>query len=101
MSIFETNEQRFDEQQESNTLLEFYSPECVHCKIAERTLEKLSDEYKNVRFLKINANENTSLVEKYKIRGVPTFIYFSDGTERGRLTGAKGENALRELIYRE
>lgn len=101
MSIYETNETDFDIYSAQNILLEFYSPECTYCKMAELTLQKLSDEYKNIRFLKANAHENPEMSNRYGIRGLPTFIFFSDGKESGRLTGAKGENALRELIHRE
>ena len=63
----------------SYTFVDFYADWCGPCKRIAPTLEKLSEEYKNVLFLKVNVDELESLSGYYKIRAMPTFLVFEKG----------------------
>ncbi|MGI9519162.1 MAG: thioredoxin family protein [Pirellulaceae bacterium] len=52
---------------------------------------------KGFRVRRIDAGHNESMVRKYWIRSVPTFIYERDGEEVRRRTGHLSERSLRRL----
>ena len=54
-----------------------------------RQLLKLSDEYGgSVGFVSLDVGESPETASKYKVRGIPTFVFFKDGEQVDRLTGA-------------
>ncbi len=88
------------ELESGKVFLEFYAPRCSFCRAAEPTVERLSGEHENVKFFKINTDESPKAAESFGIRGLPTFVVMQDGSEKGRITGARPESALRELLGR-
>ena len=66
--------------------------------VAEGLVKKLSEEFEEIGFYKINTDSNEALAHDCRIRSLPTFIMMSDGKEVGRVFGAKNEKALKELI---
>lgn len=98
MSVKELNTDNFDPAMSGNVFLEFYSPECSYCRASEPIVNRLSEEFTDVDFYKVNTNVNEALTHSCNVRSLPTFIMFSDGKELGRVFGAKGEKALKDLI---
>jgi thioredoxin-like negative regulator of GroEL len=47
-----------------------------------------------VVFAKVNADENPLSAQTYAIRGIPTLIFFQDGFERARQSGALNAEVL-------
>ena len=78
--------------------IEFYAPRCAYCRAAEPTVQKLSDEFPEIEFIKVNTDEHPKAAESFSIRALPTFVVLSGKTELGRLTGAKPAADLRELV---
>jgi thioredoxin 1 len=60
-------------------------------------IEKVSEE-KNVKLLKINADESGDLATSLGVRGIPTVIFFKDGQEMDRVVGLKQATAYNEII---
>ena len=59
-------------------VLYFFMEGCKYCKIFEKTWEKLQDNIKNVKFMKINGPENTRMSSKYNINSYPTIVLVSN-----------------------
>lgn len=98
MEINEITEQTFAQAERGDALVEFFSPECSYCRLAEPVLRRLSDEYSDVVFFKLNVKKNERLTENYGIKGLPTFVLLSNGQEVGRTAGAGGDPPLRSLL---
>ena len=56
-------------------VLDFFAEWCGPCKQLMPTLEKVSEEQKDVVFCKINVDENSELANSYGIRSIPTLKY--------------------------
>lgn len=73
-------------------LIDFYSPTCGPCHMMHPLVERLAQRRAGeLMVLKVNTDTSPSLAARFGIRGVPTFIVVSKGTERGRTSGAMGE----------
>ena len=51
-------------------------------------------------FLKLDADKNKTLVQQYKILGIPTMLYFSYGRLVARKTGVQPEAAIVQQLQR-
>lgn len=94
----EKNIKNTNELENGKVFLEFYAPRCSYCRAVEPTVEKLSEEFRDIEFIKVNTDEHPEAAESFSVRGLPTFVVLSDKNELGRLTGARPASALRELI---
>jgi thioredoxin 1 len=62
-------------------------------------LEQLKDQMgAKVRVLKIDVDKNQEVADKFKIRGVPTFILFKSGEILWRQSGVIELKTLKEKI---
>ena len=80
-------------------LVDFWASWCIPCKVMEPILDKLGKEYNGkMKICKVNTDKNRSLAFEYKIKGLPTFIFFRNGKETKREIAAKSEKEMKELI---
>lgn len=57
--------------------VDFFADWCKPCQKISPFIEKLSEKYKNILFLKVNVEGKTAeLAEKYNINSMPTFLIF-------------------------
>jgi thioredoxin 1 len=76
-------------------LVDFWAEWCGPCKMIAPILDELSVELDtSLKIVKVNADDNSSLVAEFGIRSIPTMIVFVGGKEIKRITGAKPKPAL-------
>ena len=81
------------------TLVDFYATWCGPCKMMAPVLDQLKDQMgSKVRVLKIDVDKNQEVADKFKIRGVPTFILFKSGEILWRQSGVIELNQLRSKV---
>ena len=77
-------------------IVDFWASWCTPCKVIEPAYKKLSEDFNGrVKFVKCDVDENSSIINKWNIRSVPTFIVFKDGD---MLTSVSGTVNVRKLI---
>lgn len=79
-------------------IIHFWSSWCGPCITQDEILKKLEIDLPNIRFGKINCEENIDLMANFDIITVPTIIFYKDGKQVKRLVGLQEENVLREMI---
>ena len=84
-------------------LLDFYADWCGPCKILYPTLEALSTKYANqIKFVKINVDENPLLSDQFGIMSIPTIVVLKDGVPLEQIIGVARkevyENKLDNLV---
>ena len=88
----------FEEQLDGSlAMVDVWAPWCGPCRTLTPIIEKVSEE-KNVKLLKINADESGDLATSLGVRGIPTVIFFKDGQEVDRIVGLKQATAYNEII---
>jgi thioredoxin 2 len=76
-------------------LVDLYSPTCAPCHMMHPVVENLAQRKAGeLIVLKINVDKHPQIVARFGIQGVPTFLVFVKGLERGRTSGAMSEADL-------
>ena len=80
-------------------MVDFWATWCAPCKMVAPTVEELSKEYEGkAKFAKGNTDENPALASRYKIRGIPTLMFFKNGQIVDQVVGAVPKAHLKAKI---
>ena len=79
------------------TMVDFHASWCGPCRTLGPIIERVSEE-KNVKLLKVDADESKDIASSFSVRGIPTVIFFKDGQEVDRVVGLKQATAYNEII---
>jgi thioredoxin 1 len=100
--VSEVNDNTFERDvlgSEQTVVVDFWAPWCAPCRMLEPTVNQLAEQYaESVRFYKLNVDENSSVSQRYGIKGIPTLIIFNGGREEERIVGATSREALARTI---
>jgi len=69
-------------------VVDFWAPWCGPCRMIGPILEQLASERHDVRFGKLNVDDNSRTSSRFGVQGIPLLVFFADGREKGRLIGA-------------
>lgn len=81
-------------------LVDFYADWCGPCKVTSPIIDELSHEMDNVKFVKINVDENQDLSSQYSIFSIPSFLIFKNGKLVTQFVGAQSKDHFIEEINR-
>ena len=100
MATLEITEPIFAETIEKNELviLDFWAEWCGPCRAYGPVYEKVSEEFPDVVFGKIDTEAQPELGRLFNIRSIPTTIAFKQEIGVFMQPGALPENALRDLV---
>src|SRR3954452_4324626 len=79
-------------------VLDFWAEWCPPCRALAPTFEALAERYEGqVKFVKLNVDDNQSVPQRFGIKGIPTLVFFDGGREAQRLLGAAGKDSTAAL----
>lgn len=80
-------------------VVDVWAPWCGPCRYLSPTVEALAKEmHPQVRFAKVNADEEPQIAGTFGVEAIPTLLYFQSGRLVDRSLGAMAKEALRERI---
>ena len=76
-------------------LVDFWAEWCGPCKMITPVLEQIAEEQDDkLKIVKLNVDENPSMLQKFGIRGIPTMILFKGGQPVETIVGFMPKPAL-------
>ena len=91
----------FQEQTASGvTVVDFWASWCGPCRMLSPIVEELAGEMTDVRFAKVNVDEEPVLANAFKVNAIPTLVFMKDGQAVGQTVGLQGKEDLRAVIQK-
>jgi thioredoxin 1 len=76
-------------------VVKFGATWCTPCRVMEPTIENAAKQFEGkAKIMSIDVEEEPDLATKYKIRNVPTILYFKNGEIKDKSVGAMNESDL-------
>lgn len=79
-------------------LLDFYADWCGPCKGLIPRLENMESNYENVKFVKLNVDENQTYVINKGVRSIPTVMFLNGHSVINTSTGIQSDNFYNEIL---
>ena len=70
-------------------VVDFWAPWCGPCRAVAPVLEQLAGEREDVRFVKLDIDENPITASRYDVLSIPTVILFDGGQPKETVIGAR------------
>lgn len=79
-------------------VVDFYGEWCMPCLMLSPIIDELSEQIKEVKFVKIDIDENKELATNLNVSSIPCLIIFKEGEEVDRIIGAQAQEVIEEKI---
>lgn len=79
-------------------LLDFWAVWCGPCRMLSPVVEELAQEHSEVKFGKVNVDEQQELAAQFGIMSIPTLIVFKNGEKVNESVGLVPKEKVEEMI---
>ena len=97
MSVTKVDKNNFQEEvvnYKGIVMVDFFAEWCGPCKMTGPVIDDLSEEMKNINFVKVDVDTDQELSSQYNVFSIPTFIIFKNGEAVNQFVGALGKEAF-------
>lgn len=81
-----------------NVLVDFYATWCPPCKALAPIVEEIEKENADIKFLKINVDDEQELAIEYGIMSVPTLVFIKNGEPVDKSVGLISKKELQTFL---
>jgi thioredoxin 1 len=79
-------------------LVDYFATWCGPCKALIPMLERIEPDFPNVKFVKLNVDENRDHSVQMGIRSVPTVIFYNNNDEVSRSSGVNSDSFYKNIL---
>ena len=79
-------------------VVDCWAPWCGPCRMIAPVIDELSTQYEDVKFGKLNTDENLEISRKFQIMAIPTLLFFKNGELVERVTGVVPKGHIEDLV---
>ncbi|MCL4388266.1 MAG: thioredoxin [Candidatus Marsarchaeota archaeon] len=102
MAVVDVNEDKFEEEvlkSKTPVVVDIWATWCGPCRMYSPIIEEASKDYEGkIKFVKIDADANQKIDEKYGIMSIPTTLLIKDGKLKAMQVGAVPKAVLKKWI---
>ena len=100
MAYVELTKENFEEVIKSNdtVVVDYWTDRCGPCKSFGPIFEKVSEDFPNAVFAKVDTQNEQEIASWFQIRSIPTLMIFREKVMVFSQPGALPEGALREVV---
>ena len=89
----------FISQVKKPVMVDFFSPSCGPCRMLAPVIDSLAGKFHDrIIIAKLDTSRNQTTAAQYRIRGVPTLLFFKNNEVIDQVTGALPEQELVRLL---
>lgn len=104
MAVMDVSEKDFDSEvlkSDKPVVVDVWATWCGPCRMFGPIIDEVAKEYEGkVKFVKVDADENQAIGEKYGIMSIPTTLLIVKGQLKAQSVGAIPKEALKKWIER-
>ena len=100
-SVMEVTNEEFSELTKNGhklVVVDFFAEWCMPCVMLAPVLEDIANNLKDVKFVKINVDDNRDLAIKHNASLLPCLIIFKEGKEVDRIIGSQPGDMIESKI---
>ena len=79
-------------------VVKFWATWCGPCRVLTPTINKLDEEFENIKFLSVDVDQVPALAQKFKIKSLPTLLFIKDGEVVNKIIGVHLIDPLRASL---
>ena len=101
MSVLKITNANFEAEvmnSEKPVLLDFWAPWCGPCRMVAPVIDKLAEERPDVKFGKINVDEEPQLAAQFGVVSIPTLVVMDGGAIVNMAVGARPKEMILEML---
>lgn len=92
--------ENLDAVRDGKCLVDFYTPTCIPCKTMHPILEEVSEEFPDVKFVRVDVTKHPLVSQAFGITTVPTCMFLHSGKVVSTLRGMQPKPVLKSHVMK-
>ena len=102
MAVAHVTNENFDSevlQSDKPVFIDFWASWCGPCQMVAPVVEELSEEIADVKFAKVNVDEQPELARQFQVMSIPTMVLLKEGKVVDTTIGAQPKEDIAKFVH--